>query len=190
MKFLSKNCSALLFSLSLILLSSNSFGQGKGLLRFQPIVGLERVQKLTPIAKTKTRTIVGARALFGPPLISLEAELTRADDSETDYTNDIKEEETSYAAKLGIRSSFNLLLFRWYLRAGGQARRSEITRTSAGVVTEVDPAVYVAPYAGTGFSFNLMGNLFANGGVTVIFTGKPKGSDREYQTTFGFGVRI
>lgn len=159
-------------------------------LQVQPIVGLERIQKLSPVVKTKTRTVVGARALFGPPGFSLEAEVTRASDSETLYEQDLKEEEESYAAKLGVRSSFNLAILRWYLRAGGQARRSEVTRTQAGVTTKFNPAVNLSPYAGTGFSVNLAGNLFANGGVTVIFTGKPKGSDREYQTTFGFGVRI
>ena len=95
-----------------------------------------------------------------------------------------------HAAKLGVRSSFNLAILRWYFRAGGHARKTTRTKTEAGVKTVIEPAIRVSPYAGTGFSFNLMGNLFANGGVTVIFTGKPKGSDREYQTTFGIGMRI
>lgn len=89
-----------------------------------------------------------------------------------------------------MRSGFSMGPLSWYLRAGGQARCSEITVTQNDVTTTKDPAVYLSPYAGTGFNFNLAGNLFANGGVTVIFTGRPKGSDREYQTTFGFGVRI
>ena len=33
-------------------------------------------------------------------------------------------------------------------------------------------------------------NFTVNGGVTVIFTGEPRGSDREYQSTLAFGVRI
>lgn len=179
--------------LFLTLLSWSSLtlaAQGGGGIRIQPIVGLERVQKLSPVIKTKTRTVVGARALFGPPGFSLEAEVTRSDDSEYIAADDLTEKEESYAAKLGVRSGFNMGPLRWYLRAGGQARKSKITVTQNNVTTNRDPAVYVAPYAGTGFGLNLGGNLFANGGVTVIFTGKPKGSDREYQTTFGFGIRI
>ena len=172
------------------LFCSTTLAKGKGNLRIQPIVGIERVQKLSPEVKTKNRTVVGGRLLYGPPFLSLEAEVTRSEDTETLLDQDLKETEESYAAKLGLRSSFNLILLRWYLRAGGHARKSTYTTEQAGVTTTRDPAVKVSPYAGTGFSFNLMGNLFANGGVTVIFTGEPKGSDREYQTTFGFGMRI
>lgn len=173
-----------------ILYSSQGLAAQGGNIRFQPIVGLERIQKLSPVVKTKTRTIVGGRLLLGPPGFSLEAEVTRSDDSEYIAADDLTEKEESYAAKLGVRSGFSMGPLGWYLRAGGQARRSEITVTQNDVTTTRDPAVYVSPYAGTGFRFNLAGNLFANGGVTVIFTGRPKGSDREYQTTFGFGVRI
>ena len=177
----------LLFS---TLFSLGVFAQKGGNLRISPIVGLERVQKLSPVAKTKTRTIVGVRALYGPPAFSLEAEVTRSEDSETLYEQDLTEKEESIAARLGVRSGFNIGFFGWYLRLGGQARRSEYTTTQNDVTTTRTPAVNVSPYAGTGFNLNLMGNFFANGGITVIFTGKPKGSDRDYQTTFGFGVRI
>ncbi len=159
-------------------------------LKISPIVGLERIQKVAPVSKSKTRTIVGLNVLYGPSFLSAEAEVTRSDDSETLYEDDLTEKEESYAAKVGIRSSFNLSALSWFLRAGAQARKSKYTTTQSGVTTEREPAVYVSPYAGTGFNFNLMGNLFANGGITVIFTGRPKGSDREYQTTLGFGVRI
>jgi|GEM_PF-2230819 len=173
-----------------ITLTSEAQAQAKGNLSLQPIVGLERVQKLSPVVKTKTRTIVGVRALYGPPLLSAEAEVTRSEDSETLFDQNLTEKEESYAARLGIRTSLNLVLLNWYLRAGGQARKSTYTTTQNGITTSRDPAVNISPYAGTGFSMNLMGNFFANGGVTVIFTGKPKGSDRDYQTTLGFGVRI
>jgi hypothetical protein len=175
----------------LVLLAPSVFAQKGGYLRINPIIGLERVQKISPVAKTKTRTIVGTRVLYGPPAFSLEGELTRSEDSETVFDpNIIKETEESYAARVGLRSGFNLGFLGWYLRAGGQARRSKITREVDGVTTTRTPAVNIAPYAGTGFNLNFQGNFFANGGITVIFTGKPKGSDRDYQTTFGFGVRI
>jgi hypothetical protein len=181
--------SIFLFS-ALFITHSNIWAAGASLLRISPIVGLERIQKVSPVAKSKTRTVVGLNVLLGPPIFSAEAEVTRSEDSETLYEQDLTEKEESFAAKLGIRSSFNLMLLNWYLRAGGQARQSKYTTTQNGMTSERTPAVYVAPYAGTGFSFNFMGNLFANGGITVIFSGRPKGSDREYQTTLGFGVRI
>lgn len=179
-----------LTSLLILLFSSYAHGAGGGYLRFQPIIGLERVQKLTPVVKTKTRTIAGLRMLFGPSWFAFEAEGTRSDDSEFIAEDNLTEKERSYAVKVGLRAGFNIGVLGWYMRGGGQARRSEFEVTQNGVVTERDPAVYVAPYAGTGFRLNLAGNLFANGGVTVIFTGRPKGSDREYQTTLGFGVRL
>lgn len=167
-----------------------SLPMGSGALRITPIVGYERVVKVSPVQKTKTRMVYGVNLTFGPSYLSAEAEVTQSKDSETLYEDDIKEEEESTAAKLGLRSSFNLGVLNWYLRAGAQARQSKYTTTTAGVTTVREPAIYVSPYAGTGFNFNLFGNLFANGGITVIFTGRPKGSDREYQTTLGFGVRI
>ncbi len=163
---------------------------GSGALKITPIVGYERVVKVSPVQKTKTRMVYGLNLMFGPSYLSAEAEVTKSEDSETLYEQDLTEKEESTAAKLGLRSSFNLGILNWYLRAGAQARQSKYTTTTAGVTTVREPAIYVSPYAGTGFNFNLFGNLFANGGITVIFTGRPKGSDREYQTTLGFGVRI
>ncbi|MBC96706.1 MAG: hypothetical protein CME63_03090 [Halobacteriovoraceae bacterium] len=188
-----KNLNKISLSLTIfttLLYSSSSWAQDKSPLKISPIVGLERIQKVSPVQKSKTRTIVGLNILYGPSFLSAEAEVTRSEDSETLYEEDLTEKEESYAAKLGLRSSFNMAYLNWFLRAGAQARKSKYTTTRSGVTTEREPAVYVSPYAGTGFNFNLMGNLFANGGITVIFTGRPKGSDREYQTTLGFGVRI
>lgn len=155
-----------------------------------PIVGLERVVKVLPIQKTKTRSVVGLNVRYGPSWMSAEGEVTKSSDSETLYTQDLSVKEDSYAAKLGIRSNFNLVFFNWFIRAGGQARKSKFTKTQAGVTTITEPAIYISPYAGTGLNINFMGKFFANAGITVIFTGRPKGSDREYQTTLGFGVRI
>jgi hypothetical protein len=58
------------------------------------------------------------------------------------------------------------------------------------VSTERKSGLRISPYAGAGFTVNFLGNFFGSGGVTVVFSGKPKGSDREYQTTLGFGVRL
>ncbi len=178
-----------LISTFFLLTSHSLFAKG-GNLNISPLYGFERVQKLSPEVKTKNRTFVGVRVVYGPPLFSFESEVTRSNDTETLPARGITEEEESYAAKLGFRSSFNLVLLRWYIRAGGHARKSTYDRTENGVNTTREPAIYVSPYAGTGFTFNLAANLFASGGITAIFTGKPKGSDRDYQTTLAFGMRL
>ena len=177
-----------IFSLFLIL---PAFGQSsKGNVQVVPLVGYERVQKVTPTPRSVDRAFVGVRLIYGPPLLAAEAEVTRSSDTENLPASDFKEEEESYAAKLGLRSSFNFLLFRWYLRAGGHARKSEITRTQNGVTTVLEPGIKISPYAGTGLSFRVANHFFLSAGVTAIFTGEPKGSDREYQTSLGFGMRF
>jgi hypothetical protein len=162
---------------------------GKGNLLIQPIIGLETVKKWTPTVRTVTRTVVGARAIYGPPLLSAEAEVTRAQDDEYLYEQDMKIEEESYAAKLGVRTSIGIPFVRFFIRGGGQARQRKIKETQAGVVTNNEPAIRTSPYAGAGLSINLMG-IFVNAGYTAIFTGKPKGSDYEHQTTLGIGMRF
>ena len=176
----------LILLLSLILFSY----QSKAEITIQPVVGYERVQKISPTPHTKDRAVFGARLIYGPPLFSFEAELTKANDTENFPDRNLIIKEDTTAAKLGVRSSFSFPFVRWYLRAGGAARKSTITETRSGVVSERDPAIYVSPYAGTGLTVNIMGAFTADAGVTVVFTGQPKGSDREYQTTLGFGVKI
>ncbi len=179
---------------SLILLNiSTAFSASAtgGLLTVNPIVGYERVQKLMPTPHTRDRLVYGFRVMFGIPLLSLELEATKADDKEVFVAEDMTVLEESYAGKLGIRSSISMAsIFSWYLRAGGHARKKTETITKAGVETVNEPALRVSPYAGAGFRFTIGPNLAVNGGVTAIFTGKPKGSDREYQTTLGFSAGI
>lgn len=159
--------------------------------KLEPIVGYERVQKFEPTSHTKSRLIYGLRASYGPPILAAEAEVTQGKDDESFPEQDLKIEEKVTNLMLGLKSSFNLgSMLTWYLRAGGHARKSEYTRTEAGVSTTRDPAVYASPYAGTGATINLFDKLTANAGITVIFTGRPQGSDHEYQTTLGFGIKI
>ncbi len=176
--------------LSLILLCLSSFAKGGAELNFAPIVGLERVTKVSPVRRTKTRTIIGARASFGIPLLSLEGQLTRSEDTETQPEEDLTEDEESYAAMLGLRSSIRFGFLSWFLRAGGHARKSTYTRTVGDVTTTREPAIYISPYAGTGLGIRFMNNFWLNAGYTVIFTGRPRGSDTDTQATLSFGVRI
>lgn len=175
----------------LLIFSFNLWAQNKDYFNISPIVGYERVQKFEPTPHTKSRLIYGLRASYGPPIFAAEAEVTRGSDDESFPDQDLTIEETATNAMLGLRSSFNISsALRWYIRGGGHARKREITRTQDGVTTEQDPAVYLSPYAGSGLNINLFNKLTLNAGITVIFTGEPKGSDYEYQTTLGFGIKI
>ena len=182
----------LIIFLSLLFLSK-AYSQSSpvGYLRIEPVVGAERVQKIEPTQHSKTRLIYGLRINYGPPLFSAEAEVTQGKDNESFADQNLTIEETVTNAMLGVRSSLNFAnLASWYLRVGGHARKSELQRTQNNVTTVRDPAIYVSPYAGTGLNINLLGTFSLNAGYTILFTGKPKGSDREYQTTLGFSVRI
>lgn len=170
----------------LSLISVQTFAE----IQIQPIVGYERVQKISPTLRTVDRAVYGARLVYGPPIFSFEAEVTKSSDNESFPGRNLTIKEDSTAAKLGIRSGFSFPFVRWYLRAGGSGRKSTITTTNAGITTQRDPAIYVSPYAGTGLTVNVMGAFTADAGITVIFSGRPKGSDREYQSTLGFGVKI
>ena len=172
-----------------LFITTSTFAKGKGNLLISPIIGLETVKKWTPTVRTVTRTVIGARAVYGPPLLSAEAEVTRSQDDEYLFEQDMKVEEESYAAKLGIRTSIGLPMLRFYLRGGGQARQRKVTETVAGVVTTREPAIRTSPYAGAGLSVRAAG-LFLNAGYTAIFTGRPKGSDYDHQTTLAIGARF
>jgi len=185
-----------LLLLSVILLPTLSHAQGfgrvsKGNLTFQPILGYERVQKIEPTARTTDRFYYGIRATYGVPLLSAEGELTRAEESENFPEQDLKIDETSTTLMLGVRSNFNHEgMLGAYLRAGGHARKSEIEKTEDGVKTSVDPSIRISPYAGTGLSLRLASYFRLNAGITVVFTGEPKGSDKEYRTSLGFSINI
>ncbi|WP_372656287.1 hypothetical protein [Halobacteriovorax sp.] len=174
-----------------LLFPSALLANTKGNLTIGPIVGYERVQKISPTQHTKDRLIYGVRAVYGPPLLSAEAEVTQGKDTESFPDQDLTIKETATSAMVGLRSNFlRTKVLTTYIRAGGHARKSEIETTEAGVTTTREPAVTISPYAGAGLSVNLLNKFRLNLGVTGIFTGKPKGSDREYQTTLGFTVNI
>jgi hypothetical protein len=166
-------------------------GVSKGSLTLEPILGYERVQKIEPTARTTNRFYYGVRASYGIPLLSAEGELTRAQESENFPEQDLKIDETSTTLMLGLRSNFNHRgMIGAYLRAGGHARKSEIEKIEDGVKTSDDPSVRLSPYAGAGLNFRLASYFRLNAGITVVFTGEPKGSDKEYRTSLGFSINI
>lgn len=183
-----KNIILLVITLSF---SSKVFSAGGSqYLTFEPIVGYERVQKLSPTVHTKARLIYGVRANFGPPLISIEGQVTQGNDTEVFPLLDLTIKEEVINAMLGLRSQIGFGPLGFYIRAGGHARKSKITTTKAGASTVKEPAIYASPYAGTGISLKLASMLRVNAGITVIFSGRPKGSDQEYQTTLGFALKF
>lgn len=168
--------------------SSANIGEN---LRIQPIVGYERVQKVTPTARTTNRLYYGFRALYGVPLLSGELQVTQAKEDETLNNGTLTINETATTGMLGIYSQFShKSILSTYLRAGGHARKSEIETTENGVTTKTTPSVRLSPYAGTGLTFRL-GRFFSlTAGLTVVFTGQPQSSDHEYQTDLGFNINF
>ena len=164
----------------------------RGSLTINPVIGYERVQKIFPTPHSTSRLIYGLRAQYGVSLLSLEAEATQGRSDETFPVEGITVKDTTTNLKLGLRSNFNVLAntLSMYLRAGGSANKTKEEITENGVTRVNKPSLKISPYAGTGFNFRLLSSIYVNGGITVIFTGEPKGSDYDYQTTLGFTVRI
>lgn len=188
--------------LTIILFSfvtSHAWGQIQGLPRVEtanltigPVMGFERVQKLRPTPRTKTRFFYGLRALYGVPLLSAEAEVTRATDNEFFPLDDLRLNEESITAMLGVRSTYALQTWlNAFLRAGGHYRQTKIKSTQAGVTNEETLPRNLSPYAGTGVDIHLARFFSLNAGITAIFLSSSfKSEDIEYQTTLGFTIRF
>ena len=174
-----------------ILLTSLSAQAKETRFHWQPIVGLERVQKIEPAGETKDRFIYGLRMNYGLPVLSAEFEISQGKDTENFSERNLTIKESTTNLMLGLRSSYQLAQsIYFYLRAGAHGRRNERERIENEVSTKTTPAVYLNPYAGTGLSIHVMEMLSINAGVTVIFTGQPRGSEREYQTSLGFTLKV
>lgn len=174
-----------------IFITSTSFAAAIDLLSLEPIVGYERVQKIAPTPHTNDRLIYGLRAAYGLPYLSAEAEVTQGKDTESFPEDNITIEESVINAKLGLRSKFiSTSYYNAFIRAGAHARKSEIETTINNVTTIREPAVRVSPFAGAGMGISFSDIFKLNLGITAIFTGEPRGSDREYQTTAGFSIKL
>lgn len=157
----------------------------------EPIVGYERVTKLVPTPHTKDRLIYGMRFTFGVPLLSGEAEYTRAMDTEDYPETNFSTKDTTDKVKLGLRSSFRLVGFlSAFARAGGQASRNIHEETLSGVHTREEEPIKYKPYAGAGLTARLARNFSFNSGLTVIFHDFPKMDHNDYELTAGFTVKF
>jgi hypothetical protein len=160
-------------------------------LKVEPIIGYERVQKFVPTLHSKERLLYGARATGGIPLISLEAEYTQSSDTESFSSPTLTVKDTDEKLKLGLQSRYPLNPFISVTgRGGGQAKRNTHVETSdSGSTTSSDPITY-RPYLGFLINADLPGKLNLSAGLTAVFNQFPDMSQNEYQSTFGFGVRL
>lgn len=156
----------------------------------EPILGYERVQKLIPEAHTVERMYYGARATAGVTLLSAEAELTRATDTETFSNQNLTVKDSDDRLKIGLRSSYWLSSFlALQARGGAQAERKTQEQTNSGVSTTSVGKILYHPYAGASLSSRLMSNLSLTGGITVVFHEFPNMDKNDYQMSLGLTVR-
>lgn len=168
-----------------------SAGSAHAFLTVEPIVGYERVQKLLPSAHTRDRLVYGGRAIVGLPMLSVEAEYTRAGDSETFVATNTIINDTEDKARVGLRSGFGLgSLFGVFLRGGAQARLTRHETVTAGVpVTTYDPPSY-NPYAGAGLRLGFGKKIALTADLTVVMKDFPLLTNNEYMATAGFAISL
>lgn len=159
----------------------------------EPIIGYDRVQKLTPTAHTTDRLVYGGRLIVGVPLLSVEVEYTRGTDHEDFPTSGLSTKDTADKGKLGVRSSIGLgKLFSFIARAGAQGSRTVHESTSAGVTTRTETPIEYDPYAGAGLRirFGRRSQISLAADLTAVITDTSDLSKNEYLLTSGFAVHL
>ena len=169
-----KNLSFLIF---LIIIS---FQLKASEVKIEPIYSIERTQRQLPApAKVVTNTYVGARALYGVPLISAELEIAQAFRTEDFPSLSQKVDYNTQRAMLGFRSyPLKTEIIGFYLRGGVRARKEVRTTTENGTPTVDDSGVQIDPYAGVGLSINLGENFSLNAGSTLVYN---KNADEDHR---------
>ncbi len=159
-------------------------------LNVEPIVGLERTQKLLPDVHSTTRLFYGARVTGGYRLIALEAEYTRAQDEESFPLTSTSTTSTADRVKIGLRSELLRNPFiSGHARLGGQARRETTELTVSGsTTTETTPTTY-EPYAGFGIRAFLTPKIGLTAEVVAVFRDFPNDfAQNDYQGSAGVTV--
>lgn len=155
----------------------------------EPIIGYERVQKLIPTPRTVERLVYGARITVGVPLISAEAEFTRATDTESFPSLNQTYKDTEDKARVGARSTFRLGgMISLIARAGAQAKLVKHEVTTGSVTGLIVEPIRYNPYAGAGFKFKLSRQVALTADITVVFRDFPNMNQNDYMTTAGFVV--
>lgn len=185
----------LILLLSLVFLSLTVQAQNSSSFKFEPIYGIEHSEVIYPEpARFVTRSTVGARILYGVPLLSGELEYTQGN-SRRDYpASNQKVEDSVQRGMVGLRSTVGF--GKWigaFFRAGARLSKEKttITDTSTNIVTIKEPPISFDPYAGTGLQIAIANNFALNAGATIIFTHEfpPKGK-YDVQYTFGFTAKF
>jgi len=160
-------------------------------LDLEPVIGYERVQKFRPVEQTVDRMIYGLRILIGVPLIKLEIEGTRGQDTATFTSPELTTKDLSDKVKIGLRSGLRLgRLLTLSGRGGVQAEQNTHTETAAGVATITKDPVVPKPYAGAGLKVKLNPKISLSGDVVAVFKQWPDMDKNEYQTTLGINVAL
>lgn len=181
--------SILLLFLPLSLFAAN----GSEYFSIVPIVGIERVQKLQPTVKMKTRGIFGVRLQSKTPILTFELEGTQAQDTEHDATTSTSYKDVESKIRLGVKGNITTSsIFDWYLRGGAQMRQNEQTKTVNAISTTVTKSSKVQPYAGTGFDIRLLQAFYLSGDVILTYTptSQPNLNDYEIQPSLGFTMKF
>lgn len=169
------------------LFAAPAFGAGFNL-DLEPLIGYERVQKFVPTAHTTDRMVYGARMTAGLPLLALEAQYTKAKDTET-FT-DLTVTDDTQKAKVGVRAGIQMGgLLRLTVRGGVQAKQNIHTETPDGGTAsrETEPIAY-DPYAGGGLRIALGSKIAFTAEVVAVFADWPDMNKNEYETTAGLTI--
>jgi hypothetical protein len=160
-------------------------------LTITPIIGYERVQKVLPEAHIKNRMVYGARATLGVPLLALEGQYTRGDDSESFPALSTTSRDITDKAKVGLRAGFGGSIVRLIARGGVQAKQNHYIEKVNGIETTntIQPITY-KPYAGAGLDIRLSSKISFTADATAIFNKWPDMKQNDYETTAGLNVRF
>lgn len=172
----------------LIILSLFSFITFSSELKVEPIYSVETTQRQFPKpAKTVVNNYLGARALYGVPLLSGELEVAQAFRTENFNETGEKVDYTTQRAMLGIRSyPIKSQYIGIYFRAGARARKEiRETRDASGNTEKTEGEIQYDPYGGAGFTL-AFGSVFAlNAGATLVYN-KDADSAQQYDAVYTF----
>jgi hypothetical protein len=156
---------------------------------FEPLYGIETALVRYPEPpRYVTRTMYGARILYGVTAFSGELEYTEAQ-SRKDYPGiDQKVLDKTQRASLGFRSAYALGSFLGiYARLGGRASQGRTEVTTAGITEEHDNPLRVDPYAGAGLQLAFASNFALNAGITMVRNAE---DNYDSQYTLGLTARL
>ena len=171
--------------ISLFTLTLTTYGAE---LKIEPVYGVERTYHATPEpGRYKSEIFAGVRGVYGTPSIAAEAELNQSNSSFT--VGGVETDTTTQKFLLGMRLiPLRGKWFSLYFRTGVRAQKQTRETTESGVTTtDDDDEISYDPYAGTGFSINLVGLLSLNASATLVHNKYAEESEK-YDTRYTFSA--